>query len=431
MRPFIPLSILCYFLFPFQGQAQSESVQDPSARAREHIDTLCSPAMHGRGYVEKGDEKAAAYIREELKGLGAKPLFEDSYFHPFEVTVNSFPTAMEAIWGEDTLRPGYDFIPDPTSGSSEGKYRTIRVTPPMLKDRKKFRSVRTFGENGDQVAVLDPQKARGDSARNFFAIRYGLAQQGPVIVLGGAEDLTWGVKDTAFQHAILKVDSNRVDLSEEKLRLNVRNKLKKGYETQNVGAIIEGTDSSLKPIVLSAHYDQLGRMGEETYIPGASDNASGTAMALYLAERFAKEKTERPVVLLFFGAEELGILGSKHYTRNPAFPLEEIEFLLNVDIVGGGSEGITVVNGKVHERQLGRLRDMNEEKGFFPKIKARGKAMNSDHYWFSEKGVPAFFIYTLGDVEAYHNVHDTADNLPLTKFDELVSLLERFVREYE
>ncbi len=73
---------------------------------------------------------------------------------------------------------------------------------------------------------------------------------------------------------------------------------------------------------------------------------------------------------------------------------------------------------------------MNEEEGWFPKIKARGKAMNSDHYWFSEKGVPAFFIYTLGDVDAYHDVHDTAENLPLSRFDELAALVERFVREY-
>jgi hypothetical protein len=386
--------------------------------------------MHGRGYVKDGQRKAAEYIRQELKGYGADPLFDGSYYQPFKVDVNTFPGAMELIWNGDTLEPGIGFIPHPMSGSSEGNYKVFHVTPPMLQDKHGVKRLRAFGRDGDQVAVLDPEKAKGDSARNFLSLRYGLADKGPVIVLGG-KDLTWSVRDTAFAHAILEVDSNRIEPEKGKeVRMRIRNEFKSGYETQNIGARIPGKDPDAKPIVLSAHYDQLGRMGEDTYIPGASDNASGTAMLLYLAEHFAENTPERPIVLLFFGAEELGILGSEHYTEHPAFPLEEIAFLMNIDLVGGGSKGITVVNGKVHRDKLEWLRRMNEEASWFPKIKARGKAMNSDHYWFSEKGVPAFFIYTLGDVDAYHDVHDTAENLPMTKFDELATMVERFVREF-
>lgn len=386
--------------------------------------------MHGRGYVNDGQKRAANYIGDRLKEYGVDPLFEGGYFQAFEVDVNAFPGAMSLIWDGDSLEPGIGFIPDPSSGNSKGSYQTFKITPPMLESSKGVQRIRRFGEDGGRVAVLDPQKAKGDSAKNFLSLRYALAQKGPVIVLGG-EDLTWAVSDTSFRHAMLEVDSNRIEVENgTEVRMEVENRFKRNYSVQNVGGIIEGTDPDADTILLSGHYDQLGRMGKDTYIPGASDNGSGTSMLLHFAEKFAQDPPERTIVLLFFAAEELGLLGSKHYVGNPAFPLERIRFQVNLDIVGGGSEGITAVNGKVHEKELELLRKINEEEGSpFPKIKARGKAANSDHHWFSERGVPAFFIYTLGDVDAYHDVHDTAENLPFSRFEELSLLVERFVRE--
>jgi hypothetical protein len=63
---------------------------------------------------------------------------------------------------------------------------------------------------------------------------------------------------------------------------------------------------------------------------------------------------------------------------------------------------------------------------YLKEVKIRGKAANSDHYYFSEKGVKAFFIYTLGGIKAYHDVYDKAETLPLTKFEELFELITRF-----
>lgn len=402
-----------------------------SEQAREHLDTLCAPGMHGRGYVMDGDRVAADYIRDRLMENGADPLFEKGHFQEFEVTVNRFPGELELIWGKDTLRPGHDYLVDPFSGGGEGRFKPFPVTPGMLQNQNGMRRLRKFGKGNDRVAILDPQKAEGDSLKKFLSLRFTLAQKGPVIVLGD-EELTWSVQGKATDHPILEVDREKVDLKKGPVRIRVDQELVEGYSTQNVGGIIEGKDPNADTLLLSGHYDQLGRMGKETYFPGASDNGSGTAMLLYLAEQFAEDPPDRTIVFLFFGAEELGLLGSKQYVEDPAFPLEQIRFQVNLDIVGGGSEGITAVNGKVHEKELELLRSLNEKaENPFPKIKARGKAANSDHHWFSEEGVPAFFIYTLGDVEAYHDVHDTAENLPLSRFDELVKLMELFIDELE
>ena len=65
---------------------------------------------------------------------------------------------------------------------------------------------------------------------------------------------------------------------------------------------------------------------------------------------------------------------------------------------------------------------------FIKEIKQRGKARNSDHYWFSEKGVPCFFIYTLGGIKAYHDVFDIEKTLPLTGYTNVFRLLTGFVK---
>jgi hypothetical protein len=59
-------------------------------------------------------------------------------------------------------------------------------------------------------------------------------------------------------------------------------------------------------------------------------------------------------------------------------------------------------------------------------VKSRGKAANSDHYFFTEKGVPAFFIYTLGGIKAYHDIFDVSSTLPYTEFNDLFELIIKF-----
>ena len=90
-------------------------------------------------------------------------------------------------------------------------------------------------------------------------------------------------------------------------------------------------------------------------------------------------------------------------------------------------DGITVVNATEFEAEFKKLQALNSEKNYLKEIKPRGKAANSDHYWFSEKGVPAFFIYTLGGIKAYHDIDDKAATLPLTEFEDCFLLIKDFV----
>src|SRR5690606_6331238 len=142
-------------------------------------------------------------------------------------------------------------------------------------------------------------------------------------------------------------------------------------------------------IVFSAHYDHLGNI-DTTYFPGANDNASGVSVLLNLMQYCKTHPLKYSVAFYFFTAEEIGLLGSEYYVKHPLFPLSRIKFLINLDLMGGGSEGIMVVNGKIFEKEFELLQKINEDLQLHLNIKARGKAQNSDHYWFSENGVKCF-----------------------------------------
>jgi Zn-dependent M28 family amino/carboxypeptidase len=172
-------------------------------------------------------------------------------------------------------------------------------------------------------------------------------------------------------------------------------------------------------------------MGADVYFPGANDNASGTAMIIDLARYYSdpENQPDYSIVFMAFGAEEAGLLGSSYYANNPLFPLNNIKFLINLDMVGSGSEGIKIVNGTIFKEEFDRMVKINDEYNFVSSINERGEAANSDHFPFYEIGVPSIFIYTLGDeCKEYHNIYDVSENVPLTEYEDLFRLLTIFIK---
>ena len=86
-----------------------------------------------------------------------------------------------------------------------------------------------------------------------------------------------------------------------------------------------------------------------------------------------------------------------------------------------------VVNASIFKNQFDKLNKINNIKNYVKQIKQRGKAANSDHYWFTEKGVPSFFIYTMGGISAYHDIYDIEKTLPLTDYIDVCKLFIEFV----
>ncbi len=353
---------------------------------RKVVDTLSSAKFQGRGYAENGDKNAATYIANEFKKFGLKK-FTKKYLQYFPLSVNTFPGAMLLRFDSITLRPGYDYIVDGDSKGIKGKFDLTLVNnkEELFRDPCKY---------NNRAVVCEP-------------VLWSPKGCTPALFLHPEKNkLTKGISERDRGVSIVYVYDSLILRNAKQVEVHIDQKVQL-HRTQNVIGYIEGEVKDTF-LVFTAHYDHLGQMGKETFFPGANDNASGTSMMLNIAKYYAAQKTKPKYSLCFmaFSAEEVGLLGSKFYTEHPLFPLSQIKFLLNMDLMGTGEEGITVVNGTLHPKEFNRLVELNKTKSYLKDVKRRGKAQNSDHYYFTEKNVPAFFIYTMGGTRAYHDVYD-------------------------
>jgi Zn-dependent M28 family amino/carboxypeptidase len=269
-----------------------------------------------------------------------------------------------------------------------------------------------------------------DSISYFYQLANQTANITPVVWVTNSK-MMYSVGRYELNYPMITIDEKAYQKTET-ISLKINNKFISNYKNNNViGYIPPAKKCKLRPtkyIVLSAHYDHLGKMGQAMF-PGANDNASGVAMVLSLAKHYIDNPSEYGVILCFFSGEEAGLVGSEYFVHNPYFNLKKVKFQLNIDIMGGASKGITLVNGSVLKEQFELMETINNEKNYLPLVKKRGETANSDHHHFTKSGVPAFFIYSMGTVLNYHDIYDKAENTPLTNFDEVQQLLLDFVNK--
>jgi Zn-dependent M28 family amino/carboxypeptidase len=123
--------------------------------------------------------------------------------------------------------------------------------------------------------------------------------------------------------------------------------LRDSGSSRNVMAMLRGSDPELSSewILSGAHYDHPGEAEGGGYYPGADDDAGGTAVMLELAQAFARTESApaRSILFMGFGAEEMGLIGSKYYVENPLQPLDRMVVAVNLEMMGRGDEGSVTV----------------------------------------------------------------------------------------
>lgn len=378
-----------FILFVLLSCLSPVNAQD-TVYARQVIKYLCSEKCYGRGYLKNGLQAAEKFIVAEIKKHKTHPLFSSRYTQSFSQSVNTFPGKCELILNGKKLVPGQDFIPDPGSCGAKGVYTLTKVD-----------SVNYISVKGETKIALSLKKK-----------------------------LTYSVAGKTNPFCGIEIDRKRFGEEPKELIINLENKLIPDFESRNIGCYVNGTHSNDSTIVFSAHYDHLGGIGKKTFFPGANDNASGTSVVLNLLKYYSEHPPKYKTVFIFFAAEEAGLIGSKYFVDNSPIELNKIKFLINLDLLGTGDDGIMVVNGAVFEKEFSKLSGLNADQHLVKEIKKRGKASNSDHYWFSEAGVPCFFIYTMGGVTFYHDVYDTAKTLPLTDYVDVFKLITAFAGSF-
>ena len=210
--------------------------------------------------------------------------------------------------------------------------------------------------------------------------------------------------------------------------------MKRGFapklnDSENIWAFIKGSEKPEEILVISAHYDHVGMKNGEIY-NGADDDGSGTVALLEIAQAFkeAEKKGQGPkrsILFLHVTGEEHGLHGSRYYSENPLFPLENTIADINIDMIGRRDTLHPATNNYIYvigsDRLSSELHTINEEVNTkFTKLALDYKYndrndperiyFRSDHYNFAKKGIPSIFFFN-GIHADYHLPSDTPDKI--------------------
>jgi hypothetical protein len=201
-------------------------------------------------------------------------------------------------------------------------------------------------------------------------------------------------------------------------------------ETANVVGVVKG--KSNKSIIVSAHYDHLGKSGKE-YFPGADDNASGTAALLEIAEEFSETKDlEYNIVFLATSGEEAGLLGSLYHVSHPDFDPKNILCNLNLDMISRSDDKhdntkylycIGTDQSKEIDTIIKKADSLFDQCSFDYSLNnskdPSGLFTRSDNYSFYKKGITAIQFFS-GLHPDYHKTTDTVDKIDFTSLESRV-----------
>lgn len=427
--------VFVIFVLSFGGFAQD------TVHVRRLVDTLSSQSMYGRGYVNEGDKKAAKFIANEFQKTNSKT-FGSSYFQPVSFAINTFPKNMEVKIDDSTLTPFYDYKVTASSSGSTGVFEIVEIPIKQLKSLSKLKKLLEVNNFSNKFVYLDVTKiSKKKQKRKSYKTAMEIIQAVPYQDIFGAKGVIiandkleaqgmWSKEP--LQSTIIRVLRSKLNKTPKTIKINIENKFLAKYTSQNVISYIEGAVQPDTFIVFSGHYDHLGCLGDKTIFPGANDNASGIAFMIDLANYYSKpeNKPYYSIAFMAFTGEEAGILGSKYYVENPLFPLSKIKFLFNLDMVGTGDEGITLVNASANKSVYQQIDTLNKINKYLPKVVSRGESANSDHHYFHKAGVPAVFIYGMGKSGPYHHPEDNSANLTLKGYIPIFKLLTTFINTY-
>jgi Peptidase family M28 len=466
---------------------------------RMHLQFLASEELGGRYTLSPSFAIAARYLASHLEGYGFKGAGEHGEFlQTFQVVSGKPDTAkcsLEVTAGGKTSTYHFgDFYATPGTGSGEAQGQVVFVgagisSPSQHHDDYAGLDVKgkivlvvpgipagidssRLGDNesGQDAArahgavgilqlpsqrMLEVMKNKGfaerastretvrlarDAEGKLPAVNLGPALAEPLLAAGGI-DLK-EIYETVAQKQKLKPRKLNITASINLPMLLTRT------TTQNVAAILEGTDPELKNeyVVFSAHYDHLKTGPSGEIYPGADDDGSGTSAVLTIAHAMSLERPKRSVLVMFHAGEELGLLGSEYNTDYaPVVPLDKMVADLNIDMIGRskpsgdrdledqhltdantvylvGSNRISQELHQISEETNAQFQKMKLDYYYNDPSNPERIYYRSDHWNYAKHGVPIIFYFDGTHVD-YHRPTDTVDKIDFAKMTKITRLV--------
>ncbi len=480
-RPASLLVLTFLLLLPWVAVAAEQA--DPK-RYLEDVKVLTEPKMQGRGDGTKGLSRAAKYIEGEYRRLGLEPAGVDgSYRQPFTVTTGATLKGRNHLvvrenGKERQLKLNQDYIP--LSFSSVGtvsgplvfagygasadefgyddymhfdvrdKIVVVLRYEPATFEEKSGRQGKTLHSHliikainakmhGARAVLL--VNGRLDPKEEDVLVRFG-SQAGPedagipIVQVKNAAAEEWfkaaGKSLLDVQAAIDREGRPQSFAFPVGMQVNLAVNIERTHaRVNNILAYLPGKTDEY--VILGAHYDHLGYGNASSLAPsqigklhpGADDNASGTAGVLELARLLAPEKgkLERGVLFMSFAGEEIGLLGSADWVKEPTRPLDKAVAMINLDMIGRPKNGKIYVGGVGTGSTFRPLVEQAaKDQGLTAEISAGGYAAR-DHTSFLPKKIPVLFVFS-GLHSDYHKPSDTWEKIEPEAAAKVVDMVE-------
>lgn len=490
-KPFLLLLLAPSLLFAQQKDTTANRYSQlvTASGMSKNLHVLASDEYEGRETGKKGQKMAADYIAAQFKAAGIPPYKQDTYFQhyplnvilpaPAEVSLNgkkftgnkdyyNFPGQSEQIISADNvLFMGYGIeeqsYNDYANQNVSGRVVMIMSGEPFSKDSVSYVNGKKSASLWSSYYKLKQEKAREKGAHALLVvvddIQLGLKnnkhrlespsmklelgkKEMPIIYIS-EEMANQILKKQNISGIKKKIAENGKPFSKSvktKLEIGIKNTVQK-IEAENVLGYVEGGDLKEELIVITAHYDHLGKEGEVVF-NGADDDGSGTVAVIELAKAFAKAKSEgkgprRSMLFMAVSGEEKGLLGSSYYVDHPEFPLKNTVCDLNIDMIGrldekhaGNPNYVYLIGSDKLSSQLHAISETanktytNLELDYtYNDEKDRNRFYyRSDHYNFAKNGIPVIFYFN-GVHADYHKETDEVQKIDFDKMQNITRLV--------
>lgn len=492
------LLIACNVLYAQNNSTQLKYAETITAEdLKKRLEVIASDEFEGRETGQPGQKKAAEYIKERFKEFGFQPIDKiGGYYQEFKLQL-TYPDTVKLTVGADTLKflkdmyyfPGFGDMRIETDmllfmgyGIEAENYNDYKISPAnrvvMIMageptDKKGISLITGTTEKSDWTTdwtkKIELAQKKGvkallviDDKFSTSVTQFGRYIKRPNLEIGDkpaektgipliyisskmADRICAGAGMKNLRKKMVKtISKKKQPVAQDMTNLPVVIDVKKNREeltSENVLAFLPGTEKPEELLVITSHYDHLGKKGDKIF-NGADDDGSGTTTLLELAEAFGLASKEgngpkRSILFMTVSGEEKGLLGSEFYADNPVFPLENTVANLNIDMVGRidknhapdsnyvyiiGSDKLSTelheLNEKANKTYAGidldyTYNDENDPNRFY---------YRSDHYNFAKNNIPVIFYFT-GVHEDYHQPTDTVDKIMFQKTENIARLV--------
>jgi len=427
----LPLLLLQTVLF---GQLNLKT--ETEQRLYDHVATLASDEMQGRETGTKYELMAAGYIVDQLRAVGIKPagLNNTSFLQPFEVLAGkNYGQENKLSINGQQHQLKTEYFPLEYSGNASATGKLVYVGHGIHSTNSKLNDYRKIKKPAGKIFVMEagipafdnPHAEEGKFANLRHKLNYAetIGAAGVIIINTSNStqdpfpDFTRKLKTVKMPVVFLKDGASLLKMNNKVAKITVDMIPDRRTAHNVIGFDDNGAAST---IIIGAHYDHLGHghfgsrhTGHDHPIHnGADDNASGVAILLELAKEFQEPGHEAfNYLYMAFSGEEMGLLGSSFFVKNPTIDLSTVDYMLNLDMVGRMKNRTLIVNGTgtspLWENLLAKAQPKDQALNVTANQSGTGP---SDHTSFYLKDIPVLAFFS-GVHKDYHTPADDTNTL--------------------